>query len=74
MIRDWLILLLFTALAALSISELRKMRRTGVIDDGSDWDWRADDRPGFALHGVLLVAPIVGFIVALFVVLMDVFF
>ena len=73
MIRDLLILILFTGLSAWSIPELRKLRKTGVIDDGGDWDWHPDEQPGFALNGFLLVMPILGFIVALIVVLVDVF-
>jgi hypothetical protein len=73
MIRDLLILALFTFLSAWSIPELMKLRRTGVIDDGGDWDWHPDEQPGFTLHGLLLVIPIFGFITALIVVLVDVF-
>ena len=73
MIRDSLILRIFAVLSALSVAELRKFRRTGVIDDGGDWDWRPDEQPGFALHGLLLVMPIFGFIVALVVILADLF-
>ena len=73
MIRDLLILTLFAALSAWSIPELRKLRRTGVIDDGGDWDWRADEQPGFTLNALLLVIPIFGFVVTLIVVLADLF-
>ena len=73
MIRNLLILILFTALSAWSIPELRKLHRTGVIDDGGDWDWHPDEQPGFALNGFLLAMPIVGLIVALTIVLVDLF-
>jgi hypothetical protein len=73
---SWSIFLTF-ALAPIAFAgarELRKMSRTGVMDDGGDWDIRLDDEPVlFGLHFVLAIAPIFGFVTALALSLMELF-
>jgi hypothetical protein len=62
-----LLTLALAPFAFLGARELRKASRTGVIDDGGDWDFHIDhDRPAFFIHYLLMIAPIFAFITSLF--------
>ena len=69
-----LLTLALAPVALLSVRELRKASRSGIFEDGGDWDIRLDDEPGlFGSHYLLMVAPIFGFLTLLTFSLMEFF-
>jgi hypothetical protein len=67
-----LLTLALAPFAFLAARELGKASKTGVIDDGGDWDFDVDhDRPAFFLHFLLMILPIFAFVTAVGVTIFE---